>query len=349
VAFQGFVNRTPFAAEPFVLSDERGGDVFTCVVKATFSFQHHRDGTTLAVAGEQVPPCVKPVYYGEPAESSIKYDSDAVLTKTGTDVVLVGHAYAPEPGARYADVSLAVGPARSVVRVFGDRVWTTALGRWAPSLPESFEAIPLVYERAFGGWDRTSPNPAHHDFDPRNPVGVGFVSKKHSALQAGSPLPNLEDPYQLIGSPTDRPAPAGFGFIGAHWQPRIQYAGTYDQNWEQRRMPLLPDDFDRRFYNAAHPALTLQGFLAGGEPVEIVNASPRGVLRFWLPVAQPFASVRMNDGGTHRVGMALDTVIVEPDEDRLFLVWRGSLSLHNRLHDVVWAKAQLLGDGGVTQ
>jgi hypothetical protein len=349
VAYQGFVNLTPFAAEPLLLSDERGGDVFTCVVKATFVLHQQRDGTSLAVADEQVPACLKPVHYGEPADSSIKYDSDAALTKLGSDVVLVGHAYAPQAGARYADVSLAVGPARSTVRVFGDRVWSTALGRWAPSLPEPFEAMPLVYERSFGGWDRSSPNPAHHEFEPRNPVGVGFVSKKHGTPREGAPLPNIENPYELIGSPMDRPAPVGFGFIGAHWQPRASYAGTYDDQWKNRRMPLLPDDFNRRYYNAAHPTLALQGFLSGGEPVEIVNASPRGVLRFLIPVFQPFATVRTIDGGTQRIGMALDTVTVNPDEDRLFLVWRGSLSVHKRLHDIVWAKAQLAEAGGVAQ
>jgi hypothetical protein len=345
VAYEGFVNLTPFAAEPLLLSDERGGDAFTCVVKATLSLSQYRGGWAVAVAEEQVPVCLKPVHYSEPALSSIKYDCDAVLTKPGTDVVLIGHAYAPEVGARYADVSLSVGQARSVVRVFGDRVWRSSLGRWAATVPEPFEAVPLVYERAFGGWDRTNADPARHEFEPRNPVGVGFVSKKHGVVREGLPLPNVENPYELIASPADRPAPVGFGFVAPHWQPRVAYAGTYDERWKTHRMPLLPDDFNRHFYSAAHPALIVAGFLAGGEAVEIINASRRGTMRFTLPVVRPYITVKTVDGAVQRLGAALDTVIFEPDQDRLFLIWRGSVSIHKRTHDIAWAKAQLAGDG----
>jgi hypothetical protein len=209
------------------------------------------------------------------------------------------------------------------------------------SPPEPFERMPLVYERAFGGWDRTNPDLKHHDFEPRNPVGVGFLSKKHGLVQEGMPLPNLENPYEPIQSPADRPTPAGFGYIGAHWQPRASFAGTYDASWERRRMPLLPDDFNARYYNAAHPGLALNGFLRGGEPVEVLNASSSGPLRFALPTAQPFGTVRTRDGETRRIGMALDTVILNADENQLMLIWRGSLSVHKRTHDIVWAKAQL--------
>lgn len=346
--FQGFVNLTPFAAQPLLLSDERGADVLTFVVKGTFSIHANRDATSLAIADEQPPPCVAPKYNGEPGASSVKYDADTALVKLGTDVVLVGHAYPTHLGATSVDVSLTVGPARLAARVYGDRVWTSTLGRWMASTPQPFDAMPLVYERAFGGWDRRSPDPAHHDYEPRNPVGVGFVAKKHPTLQDGAPLPNIENPHEPISSPADRPTPVGFGFIGPHWQPRARYAGTYDDRWKEREMPLLPHDFDRRFYSAAHPALTFQGFLRGGEPVEILNASPRGALRFWLPTAQPFATVRMKDGSTHRIGMALDTIVVDADEDRLYLVWRGSFPVHKRVHDVLWAKAQLAADRGAS-
>jgi hypothetical protein len=171
-------------------------------------------------------------------------------------------------------------------------------------------------------------------------VGVGFVGR-HGAIQEGAPLPNLENPREPITGPTDRPAPVGFGFIGPHWEPRNRYAGTYDDAWQRQRMPLLPDDFNRRFYSAAYPSLALQGFLSGGEPVEVLNASRHGPLRFLLPSAHPFATIRMKAGATHRLGMALDTVMVDTDEDRLLLIWRGSLPIERRLHDVLWAKTQL--------
>ena len=36
-----------------------------------------------------------PEYHGEPGKSSIKYENDLVLTKTTTDILVVGHAWAP--------------------------------------------------------------------------------------------------------------------------------------------------------------------------------------------------------------------------------------------------------------
>lgn len=341
MAYQGFINLTPFAAEPLVLADERGRDLFTCIVKATFALSNRREGTVLSVAEEQMPVCMTPVHYGDPAKSSLKYEAETAPVKVGTDVALVGHAYATLAQATYLDVSVAVGPARAIVRVFGDRVWTSALGRWVPTQPKPFERMPLVYERAYGGWDRSSDESKKPEFEPRNPVGVGFVSKRRGSPNEGDPVPNLEDPYNPIQSPSDRPTPAGFGFIGAHWQPRTAYAGTYDDTWQQRRMPLLPQDFDRRFYSAAHPRLALQGFLRGGEPVEIVNASPHGILRFTLPTAQPIVALRQADGTIARAAMPLDTIVVNTDEAKLFLVWRASISMIGGIHNIHWAKAQL--------
>jgi hypothetical protein len=287
-----------------------------------------------------VPLCVAPKYNGEPGMSSLKYDTEVAPTKLGTDVVLVGHARPGLTRATFLDVTLSVGPARSTVRVLGDRFWSSSAGRWVATPPRPFEAIPLVYERAFGGWDRSDPDPSRHGYEPRNPVGVGYVGK-HGTVQEGAPLPNLENPREPITGPTDRPAPLGFGYIGAHWHPRARFAGTYDDRWEKERMPLLPNDFDRRFYNAAHPSLALSGFLRGGEPVEVVNSSAQGALRFVLPSAQPYATMRMRDGTTQRLGMALDTVIVNTDDDQLLLVWRCGMPVPKRIYDVLWTKTQL--------
>jgi hypothetical protein len=48
-----------------------------------------------------------------------------------------------------------------------------------------------------------------------------------------------------------RPSPAGFGPIACHWQPRVGFAGTYGDAWVANRLPLLPDDFDDRFFQSA--------------------------------------------------------------------------------------------------
>src|SRR5690606_38106709 len=98
---------------------------------------------------------------------------------------------------------------------------------------------------------------------------------------------NLEHAHALLRDPSDRPPPAGFGFVGPHWEPRARHAGTYDEAWQQARMPLLPTDFDRRFFNAVPADQTAPGFVRGDEPVVIANASPEPWLRFRLPGEPP--------------------------------------------------------------
>src|SRR5207247_1819827 len=80
--------------------------------------------------------------------------------------------------------------------------------------------------------------------EPRNPAGTGVARK--SATLIHQPAPRIEDPRELISSEKTRPAPAGVGALGRHWEPRRKYVGTTDKLWLEERMPLLPHDFDER-------------------------------------------------------------------------------------------------------
>jgi hypothetical protein len=264
-------NPTPLAFEPAFLADEEGRPLFVPVVKGTWRIV---DGARLELAEKQVPVNLAGEYWGNPDTTSYKYEPECVFFKPTTDVVLIGHACPAEPGAREVTVGLRVGPVQKVVRVVGDRFWVKgASGRPTMTAPRPFERIPLLYERAFGGWDRNDPDPNPHSFEPRNPLGTGFRLRWSDAEKAVR-LPNLEDPRKPIKSLSDRPPPAGFGFTSPNWQPRAALAGTYDQAWMKTRMPLLPKDFDRHFFNAASPGLIAPGHLKGDEPVVVVNAAP---------------------------------------------------------------------------
>jgi hypothetical protein len=209
------------------------------------------------------------------------------------------------------------------------------LGSVSKTRPRLFEKIPLIYERAFGGWDRSHDDLSQHTFEPRNPVGTGFRSKK-GKFEEGIRLPNLEDPKHPLKSYGDTPPPAGFGFISPNWQPRAAFAGTYDEKWMKERMPLLPTDFDRRFFNAASPGLIANGYLKGNEPVLIENATPNGRVTFNLPgVPPPKVHVELRGGVHHDLTTNLDTVIINADEHLLFLIWRTHLIVKRGPHDVV--------------
>jgi hypothetical protein len=316
-------NRTPFAAERTWVRDRDGAEIWVVALKCTFDI--FADGTT-AISAVQPPVLRVAEYHGEPGKSSIKLESDLIPTKTTTDIVLIGHAYAPHatPVTRM-DVGLRVGPVQKVLRVHGDRTWTT-LG---PSSPHPFVKMPLVYERAYGGVDQYSGHP-ERDWDWRNPVGVAFaVSRGHLK---GRPLPNIEYPDDPFISWSDRPRPAGFGPIASHWQPRASFAGTYDDRWMQERQPLLPDDFDDRYFQIAPPDQQAPEFLRGGEPVILRGLTPTGDVRFQLPRVFPGFETHFLDGSReihqHR---KLHSIILEPDYPRVSVVWHTTLPCHFRV------------------
>jgi hypothetical protein len=338
----GLLNRTAFAAERAWTRDRNGAEVWLVAIKGTYRI--HEDGST-ELTGKQTEVCKAPRFNDGPGESSLRYESDFALTKRGTDVLLHGHAYAPRGEAATAVLAgIKVADLSKVVRVCGDRIW-----EWRKLLgarisePQPFTRMPLTYERAYGGWDRRLEDPLKHAVERRNPVGVGFaVEEEHLA---GTPLPNVEDPRQLIGSWTDRPPPAGFGPIASHWSPRLELAGTYDERWQETRSPLLAADFDERFYHCAPIDQQTQAPLRGGERVELTNLTPSGVMRFQLPRARLGLRTRFANSGIVEHRPTLHSVIIEPDESRVMLVWHAALPCHTEVlslqHTVIYEKAWL--------
>jgi hypothetical protein len=324
-------NKTPFVLEALFLVDEGFRPLVVPIVKATFAIG--KDGRCTR-ADEQIPLNMAGEYWGENSEeSSYKYEPEVAFTKMATDVVLMGHAYADRRDTKEMRIGLRVGPVSKEALILGDRIWFKTLGSVLMTKAIHFEKIPLVYERAFGGWDRDHPDPGKHACESRNPVGTGF--RGAGGFCEGIRLPNIEDIRRPIKDFGDRPSPVGFGFISPHWQPRAALAGTYDEAWKKNRSPLLPKNFDRKHLNAASPGLVAPGYLRGDEPVVAVGVCPEGRLSFYLPgIAPPVVQVALADSEAQTVPMTLDTVIIEPDDRRVVLFWRGNLGLRTGPHDV---------------
>jgi hypothetical protein len=306
-------NRSPFAFEPVVLADEEARPVLVTLVRATYEIS----GRGLTLAEQQDPIPIAGQLHGDSADtSSWRVEPETAFVKLATDVVLLGHAYAPRLGSVESEVRFQVGPPNA-------------------TRPQPFEKIPLVYERAFGGWDLTAGTPEKPVFDQRNPVGTGFRSASHGAFQEGIRLPNIEDPSDLVNRWGEVVPVCGFGFTSANWHPRATLAGTYDEAWMKDRMPLLPTDFDRRFFNAASAGLVAPGYLRGDEPVSIHGASPGGHLAFRLPGApRPTCLVVLAGRRDAVVETRLDTVVIDTDVDKVYLTWRGHVPLRHGPHEV---------------
>jgi len=321
-------NRTPYAAQRSWVRAKDGAEIWLVAVKCSFDIQP--DGTTVASA-EQPPVVSVPEYVGMPGQSSLRYDMDLVRTKTTTDILLLGHAHAPRGQPVTAlDVGFRVGPVVKRLHVTGDRVWQGG----EASQPVPFVTMPLVYERAYGGMDPASRQTAHPQWDVRNPVGTGFAQSA-SGIE-GLRLPNIEAPDQLVKAWSDRPAPAAPGPVCVDWQPRLGFAGTYDEAWQQKRFPLLPVDFDDRHYQAAPADQQAPSFLTGGEPVALVHLTPGGESLFELPRVVLGLETFFSDGERRlHERPRLNTVILEPELMRVSLVWHSALPCHPKVHKLL--------------
>lgn len=340
-------NESRFAPLVQVLPDRDAVDTLYVVVRGTFAL-----APTPELAAQQPPPHAADVYWGEPGASSLKYAADVHVGKIGTDVVLVGSAHAPR-GRAVTEMLAAVSVAGrcKVVRVVGDRTWRGLVGGATPPAP--FVSMPLVYERAFGGHDEdpVDAGASHADggvaAEERNPVGVGFRAVRRLRRGAGVRLPNLEDPRSPWRTLGDRPPPAGFGFVAPAWQPRRGYAGTYDEAWVASRAPFLPRDFDPRFGNAASVGLTFDDGLCGGEPIVLdgVSCAERGqvTLRSQVPLIRPCIEVVIA-GSREAPPVKLETVLFEPDDQRMSLTWRAALRCDKRALKIERIRIRQEGD-----
>jgi len=326
-------NGTPFAFESFFLMDEGGRPLLVPLLKATFDIV---PGKGLKRAEVQAPIDAAGRRVQEADDSSYLNEPECTtFFKPATDVAFIATAFAPHAGAATSNVALGVGKLRKTLVVRGNRSWVQLDTGIRMTAPEAFESIPLVYERALGGWDRSDPErPA---YEPRNPAGVGFRAPEAPFVEG--PLPNIEDPDDPVTTygQSPSPSPAGVGFVSPGWEPRIRLAGTFDASWRQERLPLFPTDFDRRFFNAGSPGLVADGYLAGNEEVFVEGASKNGRLSFALPgVRTPSCRVGIRRHPDEDVKLRLDTIVIDTDAMCVSLLWRGHLALPDSAHDVRW-------------
>jgi len=186
-----------------------------------------------------------------------------------------------------------------------------------------FTEIDIKFENAFGGTEYE-----------KNLVGKGYA--KNIEATHNLKLPNLEDPNNLIATWNTQPQPMCWGFYGKGWQPRLEKAGTYDQDWLDNISPELPFDFNWDFNNGAMPDL-IKDCLNGDESITFINCDSTGSYSFTLPnvtlqVAVDFGS------GEEKIPMVLDILCVMIEENQIYLVWRGQVSCQNRLDSLKTVK-----------
>ena len=309
-----------------------GASFLSVIIKGTFEIPSH--GGVARPAATQLPIFTTDEPYDpEQPGGVLKFESDLVPFKPRTDVVLVGHAYAPHGRpAKVVDVEIEVGALRKKLRVFGERAWSFASEQRdaIPYIagPTDFVKMPLTWDRAFGGIDKNAPIVGQiKPWCDRNYLGVGFCAARTVASIDRTRLPNIEDPDDLIRTWDSYPRPAGCGFFPRNSRPRADWWGTYDEKWKLERKPELPLDFRFDAYNGADLSMQVGPYLLGNEGVRLTNVRP-GLpkLEFSLPALDPRV-YRVERGLARRIPARLDTVLLMPDTETLCLTWRSSFGI----------------------
>jgi uncharacterized protein YjbI with pentapeptide repeats len=248
---------------------------------------------------------------------------DLGMPKARPELLITGKAFSPGGQPRPAfSVRARIGAIDKTLYIVGDRHWKYRIA----SDPAPLTELPLTYANAFGGAGYAL-----------NPAGKGFnAPEERDALHL---LPNIEDPKNLISSPRDRPAPAGFGPYDFMWPQRYDKLGTYDQAWLEDGFPGFASDMSLGAFNAAPDDQQLSGAFRDDEAFVLENLHPdRPTIEGRLPglIARCFANQKSPGGEVfHEVPLRLETVHLFPPLMRGILLFRGMIEVADEEGDDV--------------
>jgi len=326
------VNATRLVAGYTMGLEPSGRELLVVAVKGTFLLPAEADGR-VELHAEQVPLVLSDVFVGEPGLSAPKFEVDFAPRKQRCDLLLNGHAYAPggQPTDRLT-VGVRVGTWSKTFAVVGDRFWRTAGGVRATP-PRPFVKMALSYDYAFGGVDLRHENPQQHGAFMANPAGRGYHRHLTKEWLEGTPLPNTEEVGSQVTQPDGVYRPMSFGIVGRHWESRSRFAGTYDQQWLDNVAPFLPADFDEQYYQAA-PLDQQLPLPVGEQRVSLVNLTPDGRRDFTLPHFEAPITVVPKTGPREELRASADTILIEPDLDRVTMTWRVARPLKKSMFEI---------------
>lgn len=335
-----FYNNTPFEAQILPFLNRRGWDSRLVVIKASYALGTGRERDLLQA---QRPLRLGDEPWGDPEVADNRFPTDLCEFKPGTDFLVAGHALSPlgRP-LPYIDVAVSIADRSRTLRAYGARHWALRVRQVGLSAPEPAERVPLCWQLAYGGLDRSQPDKPLECKE--NPVGRGV--SRDPVLLHGQPAPQIEDPAQPLHAPNQAVRPVGLGPLGPNFEPRRSRAGTYDKHWLDEIHPAKPPDYDQAFEHVAQPELVFERPLRGGERGGVQGMTPEGRLLFEVPVERPFVEWTI-DGKSDRSEPHLDTVIVDTDEQVMELVWRvcipAPLKLRRRFSRVEVFRKKVIG------
>lgn len=337
-------NLTPFPHLQFSNTDNRGYEFGVLMIKVAFDVG--ADGACTP-APEQEPFNFSDRTYGDMFTTSLRYPSDLVSYKPGTDIIadVIAHAPDAKPSARWdAGIQVVDGDETTIEKricVRGPRFWQP---KWRLRLTDEQTREWRKHRKLFRGWELTEAEPIEHlpvhyefayggsiakevdengkpvlDAYEQNPIGRGLIDRDWTDHTKPVAAPQLEPLDATLNDAYAPVAVAGLGPIPPDWQPRLRRAGTYDDNWKKHIWPKWPPDYDFAYNNSAAEGLTSKRHLRGVLRIVLLNLR-REASKFILsvPDVMPWVVKDMADGEPRFVCPHLDTIFLSMAPDDLF-------------------------------
>jgi hypothetical protein len=344
----------------FEQTGAEGEKLDVLVVRATFDFGIN--GESMTLAADQQPIVFGDIFSGpadtDPNRAVLTADGDLLPYKPGTDVLILGHALAPNGMAQsFWQAGVSVGPVKKILRLHGPRKFVKRFFGWHLGPGEPVCRIPLDYRLAYGGCvDIPAALAADGNSDfikfPGNPAGCGWLPKKAAYrhlprlarkhvkkwinAQTVLPAPQLESATAPVRHPYQNLPAQGLGPIARWWEPRLSRQGSYDNEWLKARYPLLPKDFDPRYFQSAPTDLVCNPHLIGDERVLLTGLlSENREMR--LPGWRLLAVVTRASGESTVSVPILDTVRLDLDSGQASLVWRANFECEDPVLEIALA------------
>jgi hypothetical protein len=302
-------NETPYSAERGWYRDVNGAEVWVVAIKATYDIL--ADGSTQLTS----PLPVNNGIVMFPDSEEILYETDLGPGKESTDIILNGHAWAPNNNpVNRLFIGMKLSGICRLARISGQRIWNGD----SYDATSKFLKIPLGYSYM--------PQGPFSGEGIYNPLGIAVDENPEKGQ---SRLPQIE-----FLSDSGYP---GFGAVPRQWPGRVCHAGTYDKYWQETRSPLTPEDFDPHFWQIAPPPQYAAGQLRGNEIVTLANLTPpsfssSNILSFAIPKISFSFRTQFIDGSVSMHRAKIHTVIIEPDYPRLSVVWHTALPCHRKVN-----------------
>ncbi|MFO0611585.1 MAG: DUF2169 domain-containing protein [Polyangiaceae bacterium] len=297
-------SRAPFSVGTVLWQETSGRLIATIIAKATYSL----DQEVCALSEDPEPILESDDHWDDDRTKSVRMPSDLVPFKHAPEVLVVGHAYAPDEKPAHAIVArVAVGSVDKLLQTTPPRRFDMS-DRIESSQAQS--RMSLRYEVASGGPETD------------NPVGIDTRDEVNGRRR----IPQIV-PVNYDVRPNEHVPILGLGPIAPTWPRRALLLRNEDRAWLGNLVGYrMPHGFDARFFNAAPADQRVEQMFKADERILLEGLHPH-----FGRLVTNLAGISPRMVGAVRARkfplLVADTLLIDTDRQLATLTYRGVIPL----------------------